>query len=93
MSKVNTMEHDNIYVRYAIIIVGIIIMSIGINGFLRQAHLLSGGATGVSTTLNYLTGINVGVLTFAVNVPIFIVGFIINQEYIKDLIVKKKIVN
>ncbi|MEG1409905.1 MAG: YitT family protein [Terrisporobacter sp.] len=76
MSKVSTIEHDNIYVRYTIITVGIIIMSIGINGFLRQAHLLSGGATGISTALNYLCGVNVGFLTFIVNVPIFILGFV-----------------
>ena len=76
MGKVNTVEYDNIYVRYSIIIIGIFIMSIGINGFLRQAHLLSGGATGISTALNYLTGMNVGFLTFLVNIPIFIVGFI-----------------
>ncbi|HBI91961.1 MAG TPA: YitT family protein, partial [Terrisporobacter glycolicus] len=57
MSKVNTMEHENIYVRYSIIIVGITIMSIGVNGFLRQAHLLSGGVAGVSTAINYLSNI------------------------------------
>ena len=33
MSKVNTMEHDNIYVRYTLITIGIIIQSIGVNGF------------------------------------------------------------
>ncbi|WP_276629322.1 YitT family protein, partial [Terrisporobacter hibernicus] len=51
------MEHENIYVRYSIIIVGITIMSIGVNGFLRQAHLLSGGVAGVSTAINYLSNI------------------------------------
>lgn len=76
MSKVNTMEHENIYVRYSIIIVGITIMSIGVNGFLRQAHLLSGGVAGVSTAINYLSNINVGFITFFINVPIFILGFI-----------------
>lgn len=76
MSKVNTMEQDNIYVRYSIIIVGIIIMSIGVNGFLRQAHLLSGGVAGVSTAINYLSNINVGFITFLINIPIFILGFI-----------------
>lgn len=76
MSKVNTMEQDNIYVRYAIIIVGITIMSIGVNGFLRQAHLLSGGVAGVATGINYLCNLNVGVITFIINVPIFILGFI-----------------
>lgn len=76
MSKVNTMEQDNIYVRYSIIIVGITIMSIGVNGFLRQAHLLSGGVAGVSTAINYLSNINVGFITFLINIPIFIIGFI-----------------
>lgn len=76
MSKVNTMEQDNIFVRYSLIIVGIFIMCIGVNGFLRQAHLLSGGATGISIGLNYLTGINVGLLTLLINIPIFILGFI-----------------
>ena len=76
MSKVNTMEQDNIYVRYTIIIVGITIMSIGVNGFLRQAHLLSGGVAGISTGINYLTTINVGLITLLINIPIFILGFI-----------------
>lgn len=76
MSKVNTMEQDNIYVRYTIIIVGITIMSIGVNGFLRQAHLLSGGVAGIATGINYFTNINVGLITLLINIPIFILGFI-----------------
>lgn len=80
MSKVNTMEQDNIYVRYSIIIVGITIMSIGVNGFLRQAHLLSGGVAGVSTAINYLSNINVGFITFLINLPIFILGFIFLEK-------------
>lgn len=80
MSKVNTMEQDNIYVRYAIIIVGITIMSIGVNGFLRQAHLLSGGVAGVSTAINYLSNINVGFITLLINIPIFILGFIFLEK-------------
>ena len=80
MSKVNTMEQDNICIRYAIIIVGITILSIGVNGFLRQAHLLSGGVAGASTAINYLTNINVGIITFLINVPIFIFGFIFLEK-------------
>lgn len=80
MSKVNTMEQDNIYVRYSIIIVGITIMSIGVNGFLRQAHLLSGGVAGVATGINYLSNINVGFITFIINIPIFILGFIFLEK-------------
>lgn len=80
MSKVNTMEQDNIYVRYIIIIVGITIMSIGVNGFLRQAHLLSGGVGGISTAINYLSNVNVGFITFLINIPIFIFGFIFLEK-------------
>lgn len=76
MSKVNTMEHDNIYVRYTLITIGIIIQSIGVNGFLRQAHLLSGGVAGLSTAINYMTNINVGLITLLINIPIFVTGFI-----------------
>ncbi|WP_297134600.1 YitT family protein [Terrisporobacter sp.] len=76
MSKVNTMEHDNIYVRYTLITIGIIIQAIGVNGFLRQAHLLSGGVAGLSTAINYVTDINVGLITLLINIPIFILGFV-----------------
>ena len=76
MSKVNTIEQDNIFVRYLIIIFGITILSIGINGFLRPAHLLSGGIAGMSTAINYLTSVNVGFIAFILNIPIFILAYI-----------------
>ena len=80
MSKVNTMEQDNIYVRYTLITLGIIIQAIGVNGLLRQANLLSGGVAGLSTAINYLSNINVGFITFLINVPIFILGFIFLEK-------------
>ncbi|RDY29454.1 YitT family protein [Romboutsia weinsteinii] len=76
MSKVNTALQDNLFLRYSVIILGMIISCIGINGFLRPAHLLSGGVTGMSTAINFLTDINMGLLTFLINIPIFILGFI-----------------
>lgn len=76
MSKVNTTLEDNLVIRYCVIIVGMIVASIGINGFLRPAHLLSGGVTGAAVTINYLTNMNIGLLTFLINIPLFILGFI-----------------
>lgn len=76
MGKVNTVVEDNIFTKYLMIIIGMIIACIGINGFIRPAHLLGGGVAGISTAINYLTGINVGLLTFLINIPIFILGFI-----------------
>ena len=79
MSKVNTAVEDNIFLRYLVIITGMLIACIGINGFIRPAHLLSGGVPGISTAINYLTGINIGILTFLINIPIFILGFIFRK--------------
>lgn len=76
MSKVNTALEDNIFLRYIVIIAGMTISSIGVNGFLRPAHLLSGGVPGASAAINYITDINIGLLTFIINIPIFILGFI-----------------
>ncbi|MEG1141790.1 MAG: YitT family protein [Clostridia bacterium] len=76
MSKVNTALEDNIILRYIVIISGMTIACIGVNGFLRPAHLLSGGVPGASAAINYITGINIGLLTFIINIPIFILGFI-----------------
>lgn len=76
MDKVNTVVEDNIFIKYLMIIMGMMIACIGINGFIRPAHLLGGGVAGISTAINYLTGINVGLLTFLINIPIFILGFI-----------------
>lgn len=75
MAKVNTILEDNIFLRYTVIIMGMFISAIGTNVFLRPAHLLSGGVTGVAVAINYITGLNVGLLTFLINIPIFIIGF------------------
>lgn len=76
MAKVNTILEDNIFLRYTVIIIGMFISSLGTNVFLRPAHLLSGGVPGLAVAINYLTGLNVGLLTFLINIPIFIIGFI-----------------
>ncbi len=88
MNKVNTILEDNIFIRYVVIITGMIIACIGINGFLRPGHLLSGGVPGISVAINYLTDINIGLSTFILNIPIFILGFIYleKQFCIKSLI-------
>ncbi|QJA08882.1 YitT family protein [Romboutsia sp. CE17] len=76
MSKVNTVLEDNLFLRYTVIVIGMLVACVGINGFLRQAHLLSGGVTGIAAIINYTTDINIGLLTFLINIPIFILGFI-----------------
>lgn len=75
MSQVKDRLQEYPTLRISIIIAGLCISAIGVNGFLRQAHLLSGGITGLATAINYITHINVGLMTFLINIPIFILGF------------------
>ena len=81
MSKVNTAVEDNIFLRYLVIITGMLIACIGINGFIRPAFA-KWRVPGISTAINYLTGINIGILTFLINIPIFILGFYIFRKII-----------
>ena len=71
---------ENIFLRYIVITAGITISSIGINGFLKPAHLLGGGVAGLSVALNYVSNMNIGVLSFLINIPIFILGFIFLEK-------------
>ena len=76
MSQVRVRFSEHPSLRLGTMILGLSISAVGVNGFLRQAHLLSGGVTGFATAINYLMGLNVGIGTFILNIPIFILGFI-----------------
>lgn len=80
MGKVKSNLEENLILRYILIIIGITISSIGINGFLKPAHLLGGGVAGMSVAINHATGFNVGIITFFINIPIFILGFIFLEK-------------
>lgn len=60
----------------AIIMVGCFIASLGVNLFLARAHLLSGGATGVALIVQYLFGINSGIIVFIINIPLFVLSYL-----------------
>lgn len=55
-------------------IVGAGIMGAALELFLVPLHITAGGVSGISTVINHLTGISVGVLIFVINIPIFILG-------------------
>lgn len=69
--------------RLLLLIIGSLFSSIAINGFLRPAGLISSGITGLSIIANYLTGMNIGIIVFAVNVPLFIIAFFnLKKEFV-----------
>lgn len=66
---------DNIYIRCIVVFMGMLISSIGINVLLTPGGLLGGGVAGLAVVINHLSGLNVGIASFLLNIPIFILGF------------------
>ena len=52
MSQVRDRFSEHPSLRLGTMILGLSISAVGVNGFLRQAHLLSGGVTGFATAIN-----------------------------------------
>lgn len=59
---------------YVIILIGTLLAAFSLNLFLIPNKIAAGGVSGLSTVLYYYTGIPVGVLTFIINIPLFILG-------------------
>lgn len=57
------------------ILLGTFISSVGINMFLVHAKLLSGGATGISLIIQYLTKFPSGYTVFLLNLPLILISF------------------
>ncbi|WP_250816987.1 YitT family protein [Clostridium swellfunianum] len=60
--------------RIVIILAASLISSIGINMFIIPHKLLSGGVSGISLILQYLTGIHAGLFIILINIPLFILS-------------------
>jgi len=61
--------------RYGTILLGSLIAAVAVNGLLIPHRLLSGGVSGISIMIEYLTGIPAGVLFLVLNIPIFAFGY------------------
>lgn len=68
----------NFLLDYIIIAIGAVLYALSVNIFTAPNNIAAGGLTGVSTMLNYLYGLPIGVLTLIMNIPLFIWGAIEN---------------
>lgn len=67
---------------FIIIFIGCIIASLGVNLFLVNAQLLSGGATGIALILQYLNNIPSGITIFLINIPLFFISYkLLNKKF------------
>lgn len=63
------------YIDVLVIILGCFIYSLGVNLFLTNAKLVSGGVTGIALILQYVSNIPSGVTVFILNIPLFFVSY------------------
>lgn len=61
--------------RILMIIIGAVFMAMGIELFLVPNHLLDGGIVGISIILSHLTGLQIGLFIFLLNIPFFFFGY------------------
>ncbi|PID82810.1 MAG: hypothetical protein CSB15_00995 [Clostridiales bacterium] len=83
MNSTNSVKVKEILVHLFMMLAGSIICAIGVNVFIRPLHLMSGGVTGIAIVLNYLTDINIGIIVFCVNLPLFVIAYFkLNLEFV-----------
>ncbi|SKB72818.1 Uncharacterized membrane-anchored protein YitT, contains DUF161 and DUF2179 domains [Acetoanaerobium noterae] len=87
MKPVNMPETTNKkmkpFIRILTLALGSLICAVGINGYLRPLGLLSGGATGIAIIMNHLTSFNIGLIVFAINIPLFVLAaFKLKREFV-----------
>lgn len=63
------------------ILFGSILLSIGINVFLKPYELLDGGIIGLGLILNYLFHVKAGLAIIGLSIPIFLLAFFYNRKY------------
>ncbi|MFC6040506.1 YitT family protein [Paenisporosarcina macmurdoensis] len=61
--------------RIVMIITGAVLMAMGIELFLVPNQLLDGGIVGISIILSHLTGVQIGLFIFLLNIPFFFIGY------------------
>lgn len=67
--------NKHMFLDFLIIFIGCFIASLGVNLFLVNAKLLSGGATGAGLILQYLFEIPSGLTVFLINIPLFFISY------------------
>ncbi|WP_112153782.1 YitT family protein [Listeria fleischmannii] len=64
-----------IFYKILLITIGAILMGVGLELFLVNNQILDGGVVGISIIISQLTPLPLGILTFVLNIPFFIIGY------------------
>lgn len=68
-------KFTNTIFKIMFIAIGAILVSIGLEIFLIPNELVDGGVVGISIMVSHLTGLPLGIFTFILNIPFFILGY------------------
>ncbi|MTT30628.1 DUF2179 domain-containing protein [Terrilactibacillus sp. BCM23-1] len=64
-----------ILMRSLFIIIGVTLEAVALEVFLVPNHIIDGGIVGISIMLSHLTGLQLGIYLFLLNLPFFFVGY------------------
>ncbi len=70
-NKIKRLVINGIYV-----LMGVVLITISVNSFFLRLKIAPGGVSGLATVIHYLSGLSVGTIVFALNIPLFIAGFL-----------------
>ena len=59
----------------AVVLLGTMIYASGLYFFIEPCNMAPGGASGIALIISHLTGLPVGLLTAAINAPLFLLGY------------------
>lgn len=60
---------------YAMVVTGSLLLALAFIWFFIPHDIAPGGVTGIATVIAHLTGLNVGFLSFVINLPLFLAGW------------------
>lgn len=61
--------------KLGLISIGVLLMTVSYNMFLVPARIAPGGVSGAATIIYYLTGLPIGAVSLAFNLPLFLMGW------------------
>lgn len=70
-----TLSIFQIIKRALAITIGALLMATGLEIFLVPNHVIDGGVTGISIMLSHLTGLDLGIFLFILNLPFVFIGY------------------
>lgn len=69
------LEGRPVVLDYVELIVGAVVQAVGLRLFMVPAQLASGGVSGIAQLINHFTAWPIGLMVFAGNVPLFLIGW------------------